>query len=105
MVPLPLILISILSRKPKVMKIIFRIGAAVLISSTLYPATAQDAQARPEKQRKICRAQGAETGSIMGQRRVCRSKADWAKIVELDQRATDRALDARRINNDPRPGR
>lgn len=81
---------------------LFRLGAALLaVVAVLGPANAQQAPASSDKEKKICRTEGPPTGSIMGQRRVCRSKAEWIKIEEVNRRNTDQALAARRINNGP----
>jgi hypothetical protein len=47
------------------------------------PAMAQDqssASAAPAKEKKLCRASEASTGSIMPAKRICHTKAEWAQI-------------------------
>ena len=52
------------------------------------PAAAQSngSDAKPEK--KICRA-AAQTGSILGGKRECRTKAEWEAISERSRDARD----------------
>ena len=46
------------------------------------PAFAQDGQdSTPKKEKRICRST-ATTGSILGGKRECHTKAEWAKISE-----------------------
>ncbi|MES2988250.1 MAG: hypothetical protein V4808_10120 [Pseudomonadota bacterium] len=51
------------------------------------PSFAQDKPASPPKEKKICR-QVATTGSILGGKRECHTKAEWAAIAERSR--TDR---------------
>lgn len=59
-----------------------RIMPLVALLVFALPAAAQEAPpaARPQKEEKICRRVDAPTGSKMGAKRICRTKADWAQI-------------------------
>jgi hypothetical protein len=70
---------------------------ALMLFST--PVIAQDAQpaAKAEaEEKKICRRAEPATGSMMGGKRVCHTKAEWAQIDAQNQANTDRALNRRR---------
>ncbi|MBX3565822.1 MAG: hypothetical protein KF730_14730 [Sphingomonas sp.] len=55
------------------------------------PALAQNSSAVPQnkEEKKICRAT-AQTGSILGGKRECHTKAEWAKISEAARNDLDR---------------
>lgn len=72
-----------------------------MTAGLISPVAGQNVQEAPKEEKKICRSEPPPIGSIMGARRSCRSKADWIKIDEVNRRNTERALDARRINNRP----
>jgi hypothetical protein len=60
------------------------------------PAYAQDTGAQPKKaEKKICRALG-QTGSILGGKRECHTKAEWEALSERARNNRDmRDLDNR----------
>lgn len=61
------------------------------------PSYAQDNASSPKPEKKICRAV-ATTGSILGGKRECHTKAEWAAISERansDRENRDRDLRAR----------
>ena len=62
------------------------------------PAVAQDAQPeKPKEEKKICRAI-MTTGSILGGKRECHTKAEWAAISDRstqDRDTRDRQLRGR----------
>lgn len=66
-------------------------AAAAVMCLFSHTALAQDAPAAdpavPVKEKKICRAETA-TGSVMA-RRVCRTKAEWARLKELNERQNE----------------
>lgn len=69
-----------------------RLFAAAAVTCLLsHAAIAQDAgaaePATPVKEKKICRAETA-TGSIMA-KRVCRTKAEWARLAEQNERQNE----------------
>ena len=72
-----------------------RVLVAVALVATGTAALAQDAAhpapAEQVKEKKICRAEGS-TGSIMT-KRVCRTKAEWARIAEQNERDNQRFRD------------
>lgn len=61
-------------------------GTAALAQDAAPPAPAEQA-----KEKKICRAEGS-TGSIMT-KRVCRTRAEWARIAEQNERENQRFRD------------
>jgi hypothetical protein len=69
-----------------------RLFAAAAVTYLLsHAAIAQDAPASdpvtPVKEKKICRAETA-TGSVMA-KRVCRTKAEWARLREQNERQNE----------------
>ena len=70
-------------------------AAAAVMCLLSHTAIAQDAPAAdpaaPVKEKKICRAETA-TGSIMA-KRVCRTKAEWARVAEQNERENQRFRD------------
>lgn len=86
------------------MKRLSWLGSVVFAVMWLAPATAQDsvpAAAKPESEKKVCRAKEIPTGSIMQSRRICLTKKEWTTFDETNRRNTETALDARRIINLP----
>jgi hypothetical protein len=69
-----------------------RLFVAVAVTCLFsHAAIAQDAPAAdpatPVKEKKICRAETA-TGSVMA-KRVCRTKAEWARLREQNERQNE----------------
>lgn len=61
-----------------------RFVSLVALLALSAPAIAQEAPAaasKPKEEKKICRMVDA-TGSILGGKRVCHTKAEWAQIAE-----------------------
>ena len=63
-----------------------RLILLVSLLASSAPALAQETPAaaptaKPQEEKKICRMVDA-TGSILGGKRVCRTKAEWAEISE-----------------------
>ncbi|RYD48935.1 MAG: hypothetical protein EOP60_14790 [Sphingomonadales bacterium] len=52
------------------------------------PALAQQSAEAPKPEKKICRPV-ATTGSILGGKRECRTKAEWAALAERDRDQRD----------------
>jgi len=52
--------------------------------------------AQPEK--KVCRMNEADTGSIMS-KKVCRTKSEWAEIAKANQKNADRYKNDRATGN------
>jgi hypothetical protein len=70
-------------------------AAAAVMCLLSHTVLAQDAPAadpaQPVKERKICRAE-TSTGSIMA-KRVCRTKAEWARLAQQNERENERFRD------------
>jgi hypothetical protein len=67
------------------------------------PAIAQETPTEAPQDKKICRAVQS-TGSILGAKRECHTKAEWTKIRAANQENVDRGLDNRprlRGNGEP----
>ena len=63
------------------------------------PSYAQDTGGTPNKEeKKICRST-ATTGSILGGKRECRTKAEWDEIAERDRAQRDRLDRGERTRN------
>lgn len=75
-----------------------RFVSFVALLALAAPAVAQDAPAeKPKEEKKICRSIIA-TGSIMGGKRECHTKAEWATISDRsrgDLENRDRDMRAR----------
>ncbi len=55
----------------------------VPIAATPLTAMAQppaQGQATPQQERRICRSNQDNTGSILGGRRICRTAAEWERL-------------------------
>lgn len=68
------------------------LAATVLVAA---PAIAQT-DAAPAKEKKICRRDGPPTGSIMGARSVCHTKAEWTQIDQRNSNNAGNMLDRSR---------
>jgi hypothetical protein len=63
------------------------------------PALAQDNAAAAKKEKKICRMVSA-TGSILGGKRACHTKEEWAAISERSRNDREnRTMDNRARNS------
>lgn len=64
------------------------------------PVIAQEAQPeeKPKEEKKVCRVT-TTTGSILGGKRECHTKAEWAQINARGQESAARILDNRRSGN------
>jgi hypothetical protein len=81
----------------------FKIMAAAVLSVLAAPAFAQnnDATVAPKPEKKICRRVEV-TGSIIGSKAVCHTKAEWAAIDDANAKAAGDSLARQR---DARPSR
>lgn len=68
-----------------------RVLVAAALAAIGTAAVAQSASPEPATEKKICRAE-TSTGSIMA-KRVCRTKAEWARIAEQNERENQRFRD------------
>lgn len=73
-----------------------RLTSLIAVLVIAGPAFAQDTTTPAPEEKKICRRMEPTTGSLMGGKRVCHTKAEWARIDEQNQANADRALDKRR---------
>lgn len=78
------------------MKLRFWMAATSLAAVIVPPAMAQDNSPTSKKEKKICRLQGPDTGSILSKKRVCLTKNEWAALDEANAQNAQAALDARR---------
>ena len=60
----------------------------VALTAIATPALAQQSAEAPKPEKKVCRAV-ATTGSILGGKRECHTKAEWAAIAERDRGQRD----------------
>jgi hypothetical protein len=60
----------------------------VALTAIALPAVAQDNDAPKKEEKKICRAV-ATTGSILGGKRQCHTKAEWNEIGDRDREQRD----------------
>jgi len=72
----------------------------VLTLAILLDVTAAAAQTAPAPEKPICRS-FAETGSLVKKRRVCHTKAEWAR---LNERTSDEAIRLVEENRGRPPG-
>lgn len=81
----------------------FNIIAAAILAVLTTPAFAQnnDATAAPKPEKKVCRRIEV-TGSIIGSKAVCHTKAEWTAIDEANAKAAGDSLARQR---DTRPNR
>ena len=74
-------------------------AAAMLLAAPAVAQTATDAPApKPVKEKKICRRDGAPTGSILGGAAICHTKTEWDKIDSANARSADDMLRRSRDN-------
>lgn len=67
-----------------------RLGLLTGLLLLAAPATAQESQpVAPAPEKKICRSTPA-TGSILGKKRECHTKAEWAAISEQSRAAREK---------------
>lgn len=71
--------------------------AVALATAAMTPAIAADPvpaapEAKPAKEKKVCRANDDQSGTRLGRRTTCKTQAEW----DADREATQRAMDARR---------
>lgn len=66
------------------------LGASALIATQAMAADSSDA-AKPPKEKKVCRRE-AVTGSIIGTRSVCHTKAEWEAIDAANANNADGEL-------------
>jgi hypothetical protein len=45
---------------------------------------------KPDAEKRICRSETIETGSIMPGKRICHTKAEWAAIAEQNEKGVER---------------
>lgn len=64
-------------------------------------APATDGKAAATEERPICRRVGAATGSIMGGKRVCHTKAEWAALSIQNREMRDVQRELGRNNRMP----
>jgi hypothetical protein len=76
------------------MRLLFAAALGCLVATT---AMAQDAPASPEQkpEKKICRRQQV-TGSYLGTKPICHTKAEWAEIDKQNESDTERFSDRNR---------
>lgn len=81
----------------------FNIIAAAILAVLTTPAFAQnnDATVAPKPEKKVCRRIEV-TGSIIGSKAVCHTKAEWTAIDEANAKAAGDSLARQR---DTRPNR
>ena len=81
----------------------FKTMIAVALSVLAAPVFAQnnDVTAAPKPEKKICRRIDV-TGSIIGSKAVCHTKAEWAEIDDANAKAAGDSLARQR---DTRPNR
>ena len=67
------------------------VGVASAIALFSVSAQAQqDAVAKPADTKKICKAVGPPTGSILGAKKECHTKAEWTAINKQNEDNVDR---------------
>lgn len=76
--------------------------AALLVLAA--PAIAQDAPTPVSAEKKIRRRSGPATGSILGARPVCHTKADWSMIDRRTKADVERSMDRARQMENARTG-
>ena len=72
-----------------------RLVSVLALLAFAVPAIAQETPPEKPAEKKICRAVQT-TGTILGGKRECHTKAEWDKIRAADQENAARALDRRR---------
>ena len=80
----------------------YAVLALTLCSFAASPALAKD-KLPPDPNKRICRQQEAETGSIMGGKRECHTRAEWGEIDKQNEANTRRFSDAQRSSGSMRP--
>lgn len=79
-----------------------RLLALAAFVSVPLTAQAQDSKPATEKKddpdRKICRREAAPTGSIMGGKRVCHTRAEWNAIDAANRAEVERLQDLRTMS-------
>ncbi len=71
------------------------LAAAVSFTLPLAAQTGDSTTATPKKEKKVCRRL-EQTGSFLGSRPICHTKAEWAQIDEANNSNAGKALDAGR---------
>ena len=82
----------------------FNIMAAAILAVWAAPVFAQnnDAASAPKPEKKVCRRIEV-TGSIIGSKAVCHTKAEWTAIDEANSKAAGDSLDRQRETRPNRP--
>lgn len=79
-----------------------RLLALVALASVPLTAQAQGPAPATEKKddpdRKICRREAPPTGSIMGGKRVCHTRAEWDAIDAANRTSVERMQDLRSMS-------